>query len=134
MVECGIVVNNPKTSKSYSKKLEANPFISLKVGDSVDGTEIGLEGYKLEITGASDIAGFPIRKDLPGTGRKKIYTTKSLGVKKVKNNGQKVRKTVMANTITDQIAQVNMKIVTPGAKTVEEAWEIKPKEEAKPAA
>lgn len=129
-MECGIVVNMPEKGKSYSKKLESNPFIGMKVGGSVDGKELTLEGYKLEITGGSDFAGFPIRKDLEGAGRVKIYSAKSSCIKKVKRNGQKVRKTVMANEITDKITQINLKIVSKGPKSVEDLWGLKPKEEA----
>ena len=83
---------------------------------------IGLSGFTLEVTGGSDKEGFPMRKDLDGTARKKVLITKSTGfkgLKIVKRKGKKNkkvkglrrRKYVRGNTISENIIQVNAKII-----------------------
>ena len=130
MVELRVVINNPKTGKTYQKVLEDNPFINSKIGSKISGEQLGLTGYELEITGGSDIAGFPMRKDMNGTGRKKALLTKGPGIH-LKVKGMRKRKTVVANLITEEIAQINSKITKSGSKSIEDYLGIKPKEEIK---
>lgn len=130
MAELKIVVSNPKTGKSFQKVLPENPFINLKVRDKIQGDEIGLEGYELEIRGGSDISGCPIRADLPGIGKKQVLLTKGPCIKIPRGNkGVRFKKTVVANTITTQIVQLNTKVIKEGSKSIEEAWNIQPKEQ-----
>ena len=130
MVELRVVINNPKTGKTYQKVLEDNPFINSKIGSKISGEQLGLTGYELEITGGSDIAGFPMRKDMNGTGRKKALLTKGPGIH-LKVKGMRKRKTVVANLITEETAQINSKITKSGSKSIEDYLGIKPKEEIK---
>ena len=130
MVELRVVINNPKTGKTYQKVLEDNPFINSKIGSKISGEQLGLTGYELEITGGSDIAGFPMRKDMNGTGRKKALLTKGPGIH-LKVRGMRKRKTVVANLITEETAQINSKITKSGSKSIEDYLGIKPKEEIK---
>ncbi|MBI5391792.1 30S ribosomal protein S6e [Candidatus Woesearchaeota archaeon] len=132
MAECKVVINDTKSGKSYQKVLPDNPYINLKVGDKVNGDELGLTGYELEIRGASDNAGFPIRKDLPGVGRKQITLTKGPGLRLTKaEDGVRIKKTVVSNLINNQIVQVNVAVIKHGSQSVEDALGIKPKEEVK---
>ena len=71
MAELKVVINDPKTGKSYQKALTENIFNNKKVGDSIKGEELDLSGYELKITGGSDKSGCPIRYDMPGFGKKK---------------------------------------------------------------
>lgn len=89
-----------------------------KIGDKVDGSEIELPGYELQVTGGSDIAGFPMRKDVLGGVRKKILAVKGVGFKK-SIKGVRRRRTVAGNQIYDQTAQVNMKVLKVGEKDLE---------------
>ena len=130
MVELRVVINNPKTGKTYQKELEDNPFINSRIGSKISGEQLGLTGYELEITGGSDIAGFPMRKDMNGTGRKKALLTKGPGIH-LKVRGMRKRKTVVANLITEETAQINSKITKSGSKSIEDYLGIKPKEEIK---
>jgi len=73
-----------------------------------------------------------MRKDIEGIGRKKIFTKKSIGVRKVEK-GQRVRKTVAGNTIYEGTAQVNVVMIKKGSEplfkeTDEEKKEVKPEE------
>ncbi len=116
MVEFKLVIADPKTGKSYKhevKGTEASKLVGMKLGEKLNGDLIGLAGYEFEITGGSDYCGFPMRKDLDGIDRKKIYTVKSVGIKKVKK-GERLRKMVCGNTIHARISQVNLKILKYG--------------------
>ncbi|MAG78404.1 30S ribosomal protein S6e [archaeon] len=131
MAELRFVINDSKSGKSYQKALETEDFDSKKIGETVKGDFLGLEGYELQITGGSDYAGFPMRKDIEGTGRKRALLKKGVGFKKVTRNGIRKRKTVCGNTITNKTVQVNLKVTKEGSKKLEETFAKK--EEEKPA-
>lgn len=97
----------------------ANSLIGKKIGEEVDGIFVSLPGYTLEITGGTDKDGFVMRKDVPGITRKKILTARSLGFKP-RDNGVRKRITVCGNTVSLNIARVNMKVTKKGAKPIEE--------------
>jgi small subunit ribosomal protein S6e len=126
------LVMSAKDGKSYQKEVKddaALVFFEKKIGDKVSGDSFGVSGYEFEITGGSDNAGFPMRKDLEGRLRKKIFSSKSIGVR-VKGKGVRIRKTVSGNTVYDNTAQINLKILKEGsAPLVSEKSESK--EEAK---
>lgn len=126
-MEIKIVLSNPKTGKSYQKILkdtEAKAFMGLKIGDTVRGEILNLPGYEFQITGGSDYAGFPMRSDVPGILRKRIYAVSGVGIRK-KEKGLKQRKTVAGNTIYEKTAQVNLKVIKEGKLPL---GEDKPKE------
>ncbi|MFH1455980.1 MAG: 30S ribosomal protein S6e [archaeon] len=130
MAEFKIVINDPKTGKTYQKTLDEQAFIGKKIGDKIDGNLVGMAGFELEITGGSDVAGFPMRKDIQGSGRKRALLTSGTGVH-IKRKGKKVRKTVMGSTISENIVQINLKIVK--GDNVEKTLGLEaPAEEAKP--
>ena len=130
MAEVKFIINDPKTGKSYQKALEDNPYINKKVGDKVSGSDIGLNGYELEIKGGSDKSGCPIRYDMPGFGKKKALLSSGPAVKGLKK-GQRIKKTVVGNMINADIVQLNLKVIQPGSKTLEEIF---PKKEEAPKA
>ncbi len=88
-------------------------LLGKKIGSKISGVDIGFDGYEFEITGGSDYAGFPMRKDLTGVGRKRILAVKGVGIKK-KAKGIRQRKTVCGNTIHQKISQVNVKVLKEG--------------------
>jgi small subunit ribosomal protein S6e len=110
------VVIGTKEGKCLQKEVaeaDAGAFLGKKVGDKIAGEVIGFTGYEFEITGGSDYAGFPMRKDIPGVGRKRILAVEGVGLKKIAK-GIRVRKTVCGNTIHPKIAQINMRILKAG--------------------
>ncbi|MAG16226.1 30S ribosomal protein S6e [Candidatus Woesearchaeota archaeon] len=138
-----LVISDPKSGISIQKEAaeEASKnFLGLKIGDSVKGELIDLTGYEFTLTGGSDYCGFPMRKDVPGVGRKKILAFQGVGVKKLKK-GILQRKTVCGNTVHPKTSQINLKVVKLGAENIfsgagkkegkEEKKEEKGKEEAK---
>ncbi len=111
MVEFKVVISDPKTGLSVQKEVKepaAKAFLGLKMGDTVKGEVIDLQGYDFEITGGSDFCGFPMRKDVMGVGRKKILAYVGVGVKR-QEKGMLQRKTVCGNTVHAKIAQINLK-------------------------
>ncbi len=111
------VVIGTKEGKCLQKEVaepDANSFLGKKIGDEITGETIGFTGYEFEITGGSDYAGFPMRKDISGVGRKKILAIEGVGLKK-KAKGIRVRKTICGNTIHPKIAQINLKVLKQGA-------------------
>ncbi len=102
-------------SKSYKKIIkepEANIFLGLKIGDKINGDNIGFNGYEFIINGGSSNTGTPMHKGVIGADRHKI-------LKRLKN-GSAIRKTVMGNTISEQISQINLVISKRGTKKIEE--------------
>jgi len=126
-----IKLNIGHKGKNYAMSFE-NILEGKKIGDKVPGDFFGLDGYELEITGGSDMAGFPMRKDLPGQGRKKILAVSGIGLHN-DEKGIKVRKTVAGNTIHAQTAQINVKVVKEGKEDIFPQKKEAPKEEPKKA-
>lgn len=127
-----LVIADPKSGRCAQKELgadQSSKLMGMKIGDSVKGEVIGFSGYEFMVTGGSDYAGFPMRSDVPGTGRKRILAVSGVGLKP-KGKGIKQRKTVCGNTIHQRIAQVNLKILKEGTEKIVEAGEPKKKEKA----
>ena len=121
-----------KNSNQYQRvmrflSLLKDNFITVEYPQEVDGSLIGLSDYKLTITGGSDLAGFPMRIDINTSTRKKILDVKSIGLKAIKRKGMKIRKTIHGNTVSEFIAQLNLKVKSEGAQKLEDIF---PKKEA----
>jgi len=119
MPELRFVINDPKTGKSYPLVKDVD-LIGTKIKDKIDGSLIEMEGYEFEIAGGSDNAGFPMRYDLPISGRKKILITRSTGLK-TNIKGMKKKKTFAGNIIGNATVQVNLKILKYGPKPLSPA-------------
>jgi len=133
MAEIKIVLSNPKTGKSYQKILkepEVRSLFGLKIGSIVKGELLDLPGYEFEITGGSDYAGFPMRRDVAGIARKKIWGVGGVGIRKLKKRkGTRQRKTVAGNTVYEKTSQLNMKVIKEGKVPLGEDKEKEKKEE-----
>ena len=88
---------------------QAQQFIGRKLGDVFEGSILGLKD-KLQITGGSDKDGFPMRSDIMGGVRKSVLLSKGVGFNS-KIKGERRRRSVRGNTITDDIVQLNLKII-----------------------
>lgn len=133
MVEFKLVLADPKTGKCYQREAKdqaAKAFLGLRLGDKIRGEVVDLTGYEFEITGGSDYCGFPMRKDLEGTARKKILSVEGVGVTKIAK-GIRYKKSVCGNTIHEKTAQINLKILKHGAEKL--GGEEKPAEAEKAA-
>ena len=118
MVEFKLNIGDPsskKTLKAEVKDKETQVFLGKKIGDTVSGSTFGFEGYDFLITGGSDDAGFPMRKDVQGYQRRKILIVSGTGLRK-NVRGRRLRRSVAGNTIYSKTAQINLKVVKTGAK------------------
>ena len=96
--------------KSISKELkdsDANPLLGLQLGKETDASIVGLTG-KLKLTGGSDKSGVPMRNDIHGAARKYVLLSKGVGLQAAET-GQRVRKLMRGNTVSEEIYQVNCK-------------------------
>jgi len=112
MVSFKLVLSDPKTGKSEASEVKdasAQLLMGRKIGEVVDATTIGLTG-KMMITGGSDKAGFPMRRDTLGGGKNYVLLTRGVGYK-TREEGAKKRKLVRGNTITEETYQINAKRV-----------------------
>ncbi len=131
------IVIGTKDGKCHQKEVaeaDSKNLIGKKIGETIKGELIGLTGYEFLITGGTDSAGFPMRKDIAGSGRKRILAVAGVGLKK-KAKGIRKRKTVCGNTIHIKISQINLKVLKEGKEKLGAAPEAKegeaPKKEAK---
>ena len=121
-----LVISDPETGRSVTIGVDDVKFRSLievKIGEVVKGDPFGLVGYELQVTGGSDRDGFPMRSEIEGSGRKKVLLSSGPGFKPRKK-GERRRKLVRGNTISDDIYQVNMKVVKKGAKDIFKVEEV----------
>ena len=123
MVNFKVVMSDPASKKAYQKEIESatSGLMGKKVGEKISGDVFGLAGYELEITGGSDKDGFPMRRDVDGTVRKKIILASPPGYHPT-DRGKRKRKSIRGNIIADDISQINVKIVKSGPKKIEELF------------
>ncbi len=133
-------INISHKGKAIKKEIENESFIGKKIGETLEGKEIApeLSGYELEITGTSDKAGFPGKKDVEGPELKRVLLTKGFGMKtrpkglsKTKKplpDGFRLKKSVRGNTISLATLQINMMVKKEGSTKFEE---LLPKKEEK---
>lgn len=100
-----VVASSSKSIVHELKDMQAQPLVGLKIGDVFDATIVGIEG-KIRITGGSDKSGVPMRYDLHGGVKKYVLLPKGVGLRNIEA-GQRRRKLIRGNVITDEIYQVN---------------------------
>ena len=133
MASFKINIADPKTGKCYKtevKDTQAAPFMGLNIGEKIEGSKLGIEGYEFLISGGTDCCGFPMRKGILGI-RKKLTIYPGTGFKGG-FKGMKKRKTVCGHKINEQIAAINLKMLKEGTKKLPDMFGKKEGEEAKP--
>ncbi|MEM3536296.1 MAG: 30S ribosomal protein S6e [Candidatus Bathyarchaeia archaeon] len=113
MAKFKVIISDPETGTSKTVELEearAAPLIGRKIGEVLDGSIFDLAGHKVQITGGSDKDGFPMRPNVHGGVRRQVVLSGGVGFNP-KAEGERERKTVRGNVITDEIVQINAKIV-----------------------
>jgi len=104
--------------KSFQKEIDGTVFYGKKIGDIVDGSVLGLNKYELEITGGSDKQGFPMRRGVHGTVRKKILLSGGVGYRP-KRKGVRRRKSIRGEIVSEEIVQLNLKVIKEEEKSFE---------------
>ena len=128
-----LVFSDKKSGKTaqidIAKESEA-AFIGKRIGETIEGSVVGMEGFKLQITGLSDSVGSPSRKDIEGSRKAYALLTKGPGIVGARK-GKRLRKLVRGNTISVDTGQINTVITEYGAKSADELFpkKVKAKEE-----
>ena len=125
MAKFKVIVSDPEAGTSKVVELEearAVPFIGRKIGETVDGAVVDLPAHKLQIMGGSDKDGVPIRPNVHGGVRRNVMLSGGTGFNP-QNKGERRRKTVRGNVITDEIVQINTKIIEKPKKPAESKTE-----------
>ncbi len=117
-----LVISDPETANSFQIDLtgaKANRLIGKRIGETLEGDLIGFPGYEFSIRGGSDKAGFPMHRSFHGGARKRILLKGPIGFHPTRP-GQRKRKSVRGNMISEDIAQINLKTIKKGEKPLEE--------------
>ena len=120
MAKFKVIVSDPQAGTSKVVELEearANPFIGKRLGETIDGAAVDLPAHKIQLTGGSDSDGVPMRNNVHGGVRRAVVLSGGTGYNPTRKGGRK-RKTVRGEVITDEIVQINVKIVDRPAQTV----------------
>tara|TARA_Y100000034_G_scaffold128905_1_gene184392 strand:+ start:2553 stop:3272 length:720 start_codon:yes stop_codon:yes gene_type:complete len=138
-------LNISQKGKAWKLELDSEILVGKKLNEKIPGKEISqdLDGYELEITGATDFAGFPHMKNFEGPERRKVLLTKGPGLhKRPKKEGKKkvstpkglrYRKSQRGNQISDKTIQINLKVEKEGSKKLAEIFPDQNKKEEAPA-
>jgi small subunit ribosomal protein S6e len=123
MAKFKIVISDPETGRSRVVDLEGSravPLIGRRLGETIDGSVMGQGGHKLRVTGGCDKDGFPMRPDIHGGVRTSTILSGGVGFHP-KRKGERRRKTIRGNVITEEIAQINVTITERPQKKAEKA-------------
>ena len=132
MAKFKVIVSDPETGTSKVVELEearATPLIGRRIGETIEGAIVDLPAHKIKIVGGSDKDGVPMRPSVHGGVRRNIVISGGVGFKP-KNKGERKRKAVRGNVITDEIVQINAKIVEKPKKAKEEKSAPEPQAQA----
>lgn len=113
MVDFTVAVADPDTGETQQVEIDgqdANRFVGRELGEEVEGSAVGLDGFTLELTGGSDDAGRPLRSDVRGPNLKSILLEGGVGFKPDRD-GERKRVTVRGREISDAVRQLNVRIV-----------------------
>jgi small subunit ribosomal protein S6e len=133
MAKFKVIISDPETGKSRSIEVEgtqAVPLIGRKLGEVIDGSVAKMRGHKLKITGGSDKDGFPMRPNIHGGVRIGAILSEGVGFHP-SQKGERQRKTLRGNVITEEIVQINIKVVEKPKKPKKREKTEKPKRKKK---
>jgi len=122
MAEFTVAVADPEDGMTYQIDVsdqDANRLIGRDLGEEVDGSAVGLNGYTLELTGGSDNAGRPMRGDVRGPNLKSVMLEGGTGYNPSRD-GERKRVTVRGREVSDDTRQINARIADRGGQPVDE--------------
>ncbi|ODR82533.1 30S ribosomal protein S6e [Haladaptatus sp. W1] len=124
MANFQVVVADPDSGAAYQREVDgqdANRFLGKSIGEDVDGSAVGLDGYSVEITGGSDNAGRPMRGDVAGPNLKDVLLEGGTGYNP-ERDGERRRISVRGKEVSDEVAQLNVRISEYGDESVESLY------------
>lgn len=107
-----LVISDTK-GKSITQELKdraAQPLLGSKIGDIIDSSVVGITGGKMKFTGGSDKSGTPMRPDVHGGVKKYVLLSRGVGMRNI-IDGNRIRKLVRGNMVTEEIYQLNCSLV-----------------------
>jgi small subunit ribosomal protein S6e len=107
-----LIVSDSASGKSTASEIEgarAQALIGRALGETIDGSPLGIAQSRLLITGGCDRNGIPMRADVHGSVKKYIVLSSGPGFKPTRH-GERRRKLVRGRTITDDTYQINFTI------------------------
>ena len=113
MAKFKIILSDPQAGTSKVVEVEearAAPFIGRRTGEVMDGAVVDMPGSKMKLTGGSDKDGIPMRPNVHGGVRRRVVLSGGVGFN-AKKSGERKRKAVRGDIITDEIVQLNAKLV-----------------------
>ena len=119
------LVISDSSGKSITQELKdraAQPLLGSKIGDIIDSSVVGISGGKMKVTGGSDKSGTPMRPDVHGGVKKYVLLARGIGIKNIKD-GNRIRKLVRGNMVTEEIYQLNCQLVE-GSLSIKETTEL----------
>ena len=122
MAEFTVVVADPNDGTTHQRAVEGqdgNRFTGRSIGEEVDGSAVGLDGYTVEITGGSDTAGRPMREDVAGPALRSLLLDGGTGFNPTRD-GERKRVTVRGREVGEDTRQINATITDRGEQSVEE--------------
>ncbi|MFB6162178.1 MAG: 30S ribosomal protein S6e [Halococcoides sp.] len=125
MADFTVTVADPESGRTYQHDVDgqdANRFVGRTIGEEIDGSAVGLDGYRLELAGGSDTSGRPMREDVTGPGVEEILSDGGTGFNPDRD-GERRRVTVRGNEVSDDIRQLNTRIVERGDEDPETVFE-----------
>jgi len=126
-----LIISNPADGTSQRVEIEdaqLRNLVGTRIGQTIDGSIAGLQGYKLKLTGGTDKDGIPMRPDVHGSAKSPIVLSGGVGYKP-KNKGEKKRKIVRGNTVSTEITFLNFAITEAPKKKKKAEPEAEPKAE-----
>ncbi|EFW92243.1 30S ribosomal protein S6e [Haladaptatus paucihalophilus DX253] len=124
MANFQVVVADPDSGAAYQREVDgqdANRFLGKSIGEDVDGSAVGLDGYSVEITGGSDNAGRPMRDDVAGPNLKDVLLEGGTGYNP-ERDGERRRISVRGKEVSEEVAQLNVRISEYGDESVESLY------------
>ncbi|HEY6165221.1 MAG TPA: S6e family ribosomal protein [Nitrososphaeraceae archaeon] len=112
MAQFKLVISDTK-GKSITQELKdraAQPLLGSKIGDIIDSSVVGISGGKMKFTGGSDKSGTPMRPDVHGGVKKYVLLSRGVGMRNI-IDGNRIRKLVRGNMVTEEIYQLNCSLV-----------------------
>ena len=117
-----LIISDNTTGKSQRVEIEntqLRTLVGTRIGQTIDGSIAGMQGYKLKFTGGTDKDGIPMRPDVHGSAKSRIVLSGGVGYKP-KNKGEQKRKVVRGNTISTETTFLNF-VVTESPKKKKKA-------------
>ena len=130
-----LIISDPAAGTSQRVEIEdtqLRPLVGTRIGQTIDGSVAGMQGYKLKFTGGTDKDGIPMRPDVHGSAKAHIVLSGGVGYKP-KNEGEQKRKVVRGNTVSTETTFLNFSIAEAPKKKKKAEPAPKPETEAEEA-